>query len=135
MLLEEFEWKPEYKLDVAIIDDAHREIFNMAKRLYLASYMPDKRALGAKSSLRFLKSYVAHHFAEEEAYMRATVYPGLERHTAQHRHFREVMVPRLEQDLKGELYSDDAIYSFLNIIRLWLSNHILEHDLDIGRRT
>lgn len=134
MLIEEFEWKPEYELGVPIIDDAHREIFRMAKQLYLQSYLPDKGPLKAKSSLGFLKTYVIRHFAEEEAYMAANAYSGLEAHSAKHIRFREVILPNLEADLKADGYSGEALYRFLNILRLWLTQHIIGSDLEISRK-
>lgn len=133
-MINDFEWKPDYGLGVAVIDDAHRAIFAMAKRLYFQNYIPEKRALGTKAGLHFLKVYVDRHFGEEEAYMAAISHADLAEHAEQHRHFREIIVPSLEKELKYDLYSEDATYRFLDTMRLWLANHILVHDLAITGR-
>lgn len=132
MLINEFEWKPEYELGVAEIDNAHHEIFIMAKKLYFQSYRPHESALGAKNSLEFLKNYVIRHFEEEEAYMRQIAYPGYMQHVEQHAKFRDKILPRLENDLRSEHFSGEIIYRFLTILRLWITRHILIYDLALG---
>lgn len=134
MLLDELEWRPEYALGAPEIDAAHREIFRMARSLYFKSYEPGKRTRAARESLEFLKKYTLGHFAAEEIYMKEIGYPGIAAHKSEHERMRAVILPGLERDLAQDAYSAEAIDRFLEALRAWLHNHIIERDLEIGRR-
>lgn len=70
------------------IDRQHRELFNLGNRvLFPERGGEDPRE--PRHALRFLASYVREHFAAEEAVMRSALLPGLERHQAEHRRFRD----------------------------------------------
>lgn len=133
MLLNELEWSDAYEIGQTDIDAAHREIFAMAKRIYLQSYDPAKRQLAAKEGLGFLKSYVLRHFADEEAYMLEIAYPDLPMHRAEHKAMKDTILPRMEEDLREQQWSDEAVDHFLQILMRWLSNHIIEHDLSLKK--
>lgn len=129
----EIEWLPKYAIGVAIIDDAHKELFRIASRLVTLSHDKSRHQWVGEQGVKYLKSYVVNHFSQEEAYMRSINYPGLPRHAEQHRLLREKILPRMENQLKHENYSEDAVEKFVNIIRLWISRHIMIHDLAISR--
>lgn len=134
MPLIEIEWTPDFAIGVDAIDKAHQELFSIAARLIALSHNKSRHEWVGEQGLKFLKSYVVKHFAEEEAYMRHINYPGLEQHSEQHRAMREKILPRMESQLKHERYSEQSIDKFLNIVQLWLCRHILVHDVAISQR-
>lgn len=132
MLVEDIEWKEEYGIGVEQIDDEHKQLFKIAKRLFMLSKEKTRGQWAAEESIKFLKSYCIKHFEHEEAYMRSIGYKDLETHQKHHTHMREVIVPRIESHLRYNKFSPEAMEKFLDIVRLWLTRHILEHDKAIG---
>lgn len=133
MPLIEIEWTQDYAVGVETIDRAHRDLFRISSRLISLSHNKDRHQWVGEQGIKFLKSYVISHFSEEEAYMRSINYPALGQHAEQHRVMREKILPRMESQLRHERYSEDAIDKFLSIIQLWLSRHIMVHDVAIAR--
>lgn len=127
------EWKDEYEVGVEVIDNAHKEMFRIANRFFILGQDENKHKWIAEEGVKFLKAYVIRHFSEEESYMLSIRYTNLPHHAEQHRIMREVVLPRMESQLRHEKFSADAVNRFLRIIQLWLSRHILVHDLDIGK--
>lgn len=129
----DLDWQDSYAVGVESIDNAHRELFRMAKRLMLLSHDERKHKWIAEEGIKFLKAYAIKHFADEEAYMESIRYPDLENHREQHRLMKEKILPRIESNLHHESFSVQAIEDFLKIIQLWLSRHIAIHDVAIGK--
>lgn len=120
------EWNDSYSLDVPSIDTAHKEIFQITS-LLLEKNMADNRE-AVVESIEFLKNYVNQHFADEENYMLKAAYPGYKNHAAEHQHFREKVVPSIEERLIKENYSRESVDEFIEILTGWLTNHIMIHD-------
>lgn len=130
---EDIKWGKEYEIGVDIIDNAHQELFRIARRLTLLGHDPSKHRWVAEEGLKFLKSYVVRHFSEEEAYMKSINYPYMAGHFEQHVTLREKILPKLESKLHYEKFSQESVDNFLHVIQLWLSRHILVHDTAIAR--
>lgn len=133
MDIELIEWKNEYEVGVDVIDKAHKELFRIANRFLLLGKDESKHKWIAEEGIKFFKTYVVRHFSEEEAFMLSIRYANLPHHMEQHRVMRETVLPRMESQLRHEKFSPEAVNKFLHIIQLWLSRHILVHDLDIGK--
>lgn len=133
MTLDSIKWSEEYAVGVEVIDHAHEELFRISRRLMLLSDEPSKHKWIAEEGIKFLKSYVIKHFNEEETYMRGIRYPHFGHHVAQHTLLREKILPRMESKLRHEKFSQESIDQFLHILRLWLSRHILVHDVAIRK--
>ncbi len=125
----EIEWSPEFAVGVDVIDLAHQELFRITARLAALGEDKNRHQWVGEQGLKFLKSYVNHHFFEEEAYMRSIHYPGIQAHTEQHLAMRDHILPRMERQLRHEKYSEESIKKFLTIIQLWLTRHIMVHDV------
>lgn len=132
MIAEDIVWREEYGIGVELIDEDHRQLFNVARRLFTLSRQPDKTQWVAEESIKFLKTYCVRHFEREEEYMRSINFQDLQKHMAQHAHMRESILPRIESQLRHNKFSPEAMEKFLKIINLWLGRHILEHDKAIG---
>lgn len=127
------EWLPEYEIGVDYIDKAHQELFRITRRLSLLSHDPAKHKWVADEGIKYLKSYTAKHFSQEEAHMREIKYPHIDGHIEQHILMRDTILPRMERHLRSEKFSAEAIEQFLHIIRIWLSRHIAGYDVAIRR--
>lgn len=125
---ENLKWREDYALGVAVIDNAHKELFRITRRLLHLNRQNVKRQWIAEQGLSFLKNYVVQHFSEEEEYMRKIRYAQFEPHVSQHQLLKEVVLPRMEKQLRDSRYSQEAMQRFLLIILVWLDKHILEHD-------
>lgn len=132
MIAEDIVWKEEYAIGVEAIDADHQELFRIARRLFTLSQQKHRTQWAAEESIKFLKNYCVRHFQREEDYMRSIEYRDLEMHMIQHAHLRDKIVPRLESQLRFSKYSPESMEKFLNVMRLWLGRHILDHDKAIG---
>ncbi len=70
------------------IDKQHRELFEWGNRILFPD-SPVDEARAFRHGMRFLAGYVREHFSAEESAMRTAMLPGLERHRAEHKRFRE----------------------------------------------
>ncbi len=120
------EWSDSYALDVKSIDNAHKEIFQMAALLFEKNMAGNKEAV--IESLEYLKKYVIWHFEDEEKYMLSSSFPGYANHTAEHAAFRERIIPEIEKKLVSSNYSQESVEEFIEIVSDWLRNHIMIHD-------
>lgn len=128
MLADDIRWKEEYAIGIPQLDNAHEQLFRFARRLTLLSEDKSKFEWIAQEGIKFLKIYVIRHFSEEEEFMRLIGYDQIEMHIRQHTGMREQILPRIENRLRNEKYSREAIEKFVYIIQMWLVKHILAYD-------
>lgn len=119
-------WSDQYALNVDSIDKAHKEIFQITALLLEKNLAENREAVA--ESIEFLKQYVINHFMDEERYMRDAGFPGLKDHAVEHAHFRDVVVPGIENKLIASEYSKETVNEFIQILVDWLTSHIMIHD-------
>ncbi|MBI5014392.1 MAG: hemerythrin family protein [Deltaproteobacteria bacterium] len=122
------EWEERYCIGVDRIDAQHRQFLEYLNRLEQhLSGDGDPGAVGI--TLNRLSDYANFHFAEEEATMGASGYPGLEVHREQHDDFRLQLA-----DLKARYQSQDrtVVQGLVRFTADWLLRHILEVDRGFG---
>ena len=123
-----FEWREEYRVGVAALDEQHRELFGLMQALHegYAESAPVKR--GRAVFVRMLTDLVVKtkaHFATEEELMRRWSYP----HSAEHKQVHDALVGHAEELLekvqrRGDIGAADVI-RFLN---KWVAHHISAAD-------
>jgi hemerythrin len=122
-------WKDEYRVNVSVIDDQHRKLAELARRLHDA--LEQGRPAGEIFlALNELIAFTRRHFATEEELMVKYRYPDLAAHRAAHRE----LLARL-QALAGFL-RDRVSVGFAekgDIGNDWVTRHLLERDLKLGR--
>lgn len=123
-------WDPALAVGVAEIDEQHRELFRRVDAL-LEAVQSRQSAAEAARLLEYLDAYVVSHFGAEEALMKASRYPGLEAHQAEH--------ARLIEDLAAlrEEYRRDGVTALLVVrvnarVTQWLFQHINRTDRALG---
>ena len=130
---EEYTYTAQYSTGITFIDDEHKELFRIIGEVHRAiihDYVHDKYDEIVRL-LEELKNYTKLHFGDEEEYMTAIKYEGLEAQKKAH----DAFITRLEEmDLE---YVDDnqqkTLEELLEFLIGWLVNHILYMDKKIGK--
>ncbi len=129
----QFGWQEEHNIGVEEIDKEHRRLFKIINKLMTASSEDgDNYQRTCQEGIKFFRGHALKHFADEELYMAAMGYEGLERHKKIHKGFREDTLPALEQELEQDGYSQEAIEHFLGVCTGWLIGHTLTEDQAIA---
>lgn len=125
-----FEWDDDYNIGVDEIDNAHRQLFRIVSRIAVIFKEGDfdKNKSTCIEAVKYLKSYAAKHFAEEEAYQLKIGYKGFEKHREVHENMKNVVIPALEKEMEVKSYSKGSIAHFLGVCAGWLTAHILIED-------
>ena len=129
---EEYTYTAQYSTGITFIDDEHKELFRIIGEVHrpiVHDYVHDKYDEIVRL-LEELKNYTKFHFGDEEEYMEAIHYEGLEAQKKAH----DAFISRLEgMDLE---YVDDnqqkTLEELLEFLVSWLVNHILHMDKKIG---
>lgn len=130
----EMEWNKQFNIGVASVDNAHRKLFSIVRRLTHLSRDENNGHWACAEGIKYFKSYANEHFADEEAYMQSIGYNGYEIHKRLHDDMRYKTLPALEKDLAESSYSQESIQHFLGICLGWLTAHILIEDRAITGR-
>lgn len=128
-----FEMKDEYLTGIQEIDDQHRELFRIAKTAYDLlgdNYLPDMYD-HIVAIIVELKDYTRKHFADEEAYMESISYKRMFTQKIEHQQFIEKLEEINLDDVDNN--QKEALVKILEFLDYWLSHHILENDIMIGK--
>lgn len=128
MQYQEIQWQDQFNVGVEVIDNAHRKLFSIMRRLMELTEQKDKSRFACEEGIKFLKNYTLRHFAEEEAYMESISYPRQELHKHIHENFRVKTLPAMEQELEQSEFSDESVRLFTGICLGWLTGHIMMED-------
>lgn len=126
----EREWKKEYNVGCDYIDNAHHKLFKILWKVIdlLSEQEYEKHKYACIEAIKFLYSYTATHFAEEESYMREIGYAGYEAHKKVHDEMKNETVPMHDKILQESNYSKESVREFLGFFIGWLTGHILVMD-------
>jgi hemerythrin len=116
------EWTPALSTGNEVLDEQHKAIFRWLAELESAA--ADERTLFGAYAITRLKSYTRNHFAAEEALMRASSYPGLEKHIAEHETFRTRLTELHRESIGADISADTVTF-----LTDWLTNHIAKSDM------
>lgn len=116
------EWTPSLSTGNEVLDEQHKAIYRWLAELDSAA--ADSRTLFGAYAITRLKNYTRNHFAAEEALMKASGYPGLTEHIAEHESFRARLA---ELHLKS--ISEDISADTVKFLTNWLTNHIAKSDM------
>jgi hemerythrin len=128
-----FEMKDEYLTGIQEIDDQHRELFRIAKQAYELleeSFIPDKYD-HIVAIIEELKEYARKHFSDEEAYMESINYKRMFTQKIEHNQFMQKLDEINLDDI--DVNQKESLLKILEFLDYWLSHHILENDILIGK--
>ena len=133
-MAKEIEWNERFNIGVEEVDEAHRRLFSVVRKLMELSEDEKRGRWVCEEAIKYFKSYTVKHFAQEEEYMRSIHYSGYEVHKRLHDVMRDKTIPALEKDLVESDYSREAMQHFVGISLGWLTGHILIEDRAITGR-
>jgi hemerythrin-like metal-binding protein len=127
-----FMWKDEYRLGVEIIDNQHRQLFEMVDNLLRVidySKQGDYKKECA-DSVNFLYDYTVKHFRFEEGYQASIGYADIEAHKLQHKRFI-ITVDNFAKRMIESDYDMKVVKAFSGSLVAWLNYHVAETDQKI----
>ncbi len=130
-MAKEAEWNERFNIGVDSIDNAHRKLFSIVRKLVYLDKKENNGQWACAEGIKYFKSYAIEHFTDEEAYMKSVGYKGYEMHKRLHDEMRYKTLPALENDMTKSNYSEESIHHFLGICLGWLTAHIMIEDLAI----
>ena len=114
------EWKDEYSVGIAMIDEDHRKLVKLINKFQTAVFYHTGRRY-EEEALNELVDYTKTHFAREEHLMRKHHYPEFEPHKKQH----EEMIEEVEKFIaRHRQEGHKSLAAVANFLRDWLINHI-----------
>ncbi len=122
------QWSQKYHVGIAVIDEQHRELFEMVEALEKCRDAGSAYKV-MRCVLKKLVRYVKEHFENEEQIMRRMAYPDLPRHKKLHKGLVEQVVAILLEIKEGKVIAPDELRDFL---RSWLVEHIMVEDKRVG---
>lgn len=128
----EAEWNKHFNIGIDSIDNAHRKLFSIVRKLIHLSRDEKNGQWACAEGIKYFKNYTIEHFADEEAYMRSIGYKDYEIHKRLHDDMRYKTLTLLEKELTESNYSQESIHHFLGICVGWLTAHILIEDRAIA---
>lgn len=131
-MADEYEWREEYNIGVDSIDKEHKQLFGIINKLLVMEKEGKDTEWICNEGIKFFRGHAGEHFSNEEAYMSAIGYKGLEEHVRLHRDFKENMLPALEAELERTNFSKQAMEHFLGVCAGWLIGHTLTEDIAIA---
>ncbi|MBV7276125.1 bacteriohemerythrin [Clostridium thailandense] len=126
-----FDWKKEYSINIKIVDDEHRKLFEIGQSIYDLAINKNyvdyyDRILDLIDEL---KEYTVYHFSDEERVMRLYDYPDFDNHKKIHEEF----VGKIENVNLNTVDDDQqkSILRLMDFVYVWIDEHILGQDLKI----
>jgi hemerythrin len=119
-----FDWKPEYKVNVAAFDAQHKRLVDMLNELY-DSMRAGKGNVVVGKVLDDLVDYTKKHLAEEERFLQTNSYPAFPEHKAEHIRLTAQVVEYQKQYKEGNVGISVKLGNFL---KDWLIGHIQASD-------
>lgn len=127
------QWKEEYEVGVAEIDEQHQKLIDIANRVY--ELMRNELALDKYDQiveiLQELKEYTVYHFHFEEGLMQKAKYKKRFSHKILHQNF----LAQVEAvDLSAVDENQEAyLIQIMDFIANWLIDHIVGEDKKVGQ--
>ncbi|MGN0152930.1 MAG: bacteriohemerythrin [Lachnospiraceae bacterium] len=125
------EFTEEYLTGIEMIDKEHQELFRIIEKanMLVKSWTTGDKYDDIMEILGELKEYTKYHFSDEEEYMAAIHYEGLEAQKRAH----EAFVDKIENILVEEIDENPQEYleRLMEFLLGWLINHILHTDKKI----
>jgi hemerythrin-like metal-binding protein len=119
------EWTDEMSVGIEVIDEEHRLLMDLLKRLRSAAE-DFGNAATVGSVLAKLYQYSRDHFEHEEKILKASGYPDLEEHRKEHQKLKE----RLAKILNSESPSPTGslLEDLVEFVESWFQDHLMTMD-------
>ena len=116
-------WKPEYNLDIPILDEHHRGIVTIINSLHFG--IQNNYASEILTPIvEMMNDYTRIHFQTEEKFQHMINFP----HAKAHHELHLELSGKLKQMGRDTLLHRDS-YQFMDFLKKWWINHICHEDL------
>ena len=123
-------WKKDFETGNELVDTQHREIFRLVQQILdMDAFSGRKEKIEA--ALAFLADYVVRHFSSEEALMKESAYPDMEKHVEEHK-FLVVEVGKFMEFYAEKGGTISVSESMNNLVISWLDTHIKGSDKEMA---
>ena len=122
------DWKEDYCVGVESIDQQHKQLFEIANRIYslLKNELIDDKYGKIIEIINELKSYTIYHFKSEEDYMKSIGYKRFFSQKVAHSDFIAKMESiDIEKIDNGQ---NQYLLGILDFVSEWLVEHIIKED-------
>ena len=124
-------WDDKYKVGHNLIDSQHKQLFDIADKLYEVAYKKEPyRDIDISLILQDLARYVNYHFSCEEELMRDNDYAGMENHCNIHSTFKTYVTTLVSDFSRGQAVDMKKLYDF---VCTWLIEHIGSEDKKLAK--
>lgn len=120
------EWKDEYCIGDAVIDEEHRNLFILANEIFQIRN-PEGAIDKIRPLLYKLYDYMKYHFDHEEAFMAKIKFQGIVSHKIRHSEIIDEMNKIIKSSHQISTLSEKLTAMMLK----WVLNHILEEDFKL----
>lgn len=121
-------WRDAFCVGDQEVDKQHRKLFELLDQLYSAVCVGEGTEQVGRV-LEELLGYTRYHFYAEETLMQEVGYPGYASHKQEHEQLMAEVQRQLEAFKRGDKILSIDLLEFMND---WLSQHILQSDLQIS---
>lgn len=121
-------WDEKYRVGNDQIDQEHQYLFQLINEFYDAFAEKRERTL-VLALLSRLVDYAERHFTNEEALMRASVYPALDEH---HHHHEKLFEQIFDLNEKLANRAFNPSHETALFLKSWLADHIVQEDTLLG---
>jgi hemerythrin len=122
------EWKDSFSVYHNFLDEQHRKMIEAVNEMHTL-FANGRRATDMSARLIDLSALTRTHFQTEEIMMHATLYPGLEKHMAEHQQLLADFDKIVGELSRGERDLSEDLFVFLNE---WVESHIAAEDREFG---
>jgi hemerythrin len=124
-------WLNVFEVNVADIDEQHRELFRMFNEV-LDAVWDGKGKDAIREMLEFTTNYAVSHFATEERHMQRHGFPGYSEHKKLHEDFTADVLKFLhDYDRNGA--STEMVVDVISSLGNWTREHIRATDQELGK--
>lgn len=126
--MEKIEWTEDLSVDIAKIDEQHKDLLGIINQLREAVSQGKGFAITSRL-LDYLTEYILTHFELEELYFKQYNYSNRHAHIKQHQDFAAKIARfMLDNDINRDLVSEQLLVFLTD----WFVNHIKKEDKDFG---
>lgn len=126
-LKEHFRWRIVYELKNELLDDEHKQLFDIGLKALAYNDTDIKKHI--KLTINELYDYMKTHFEHEEKFMKEINYPNIEEHILFHKNIIDQVNEFIKQ--LSTLKIVDFERKLIEYMDIWLINHIIYEDRKI----
>ena len=123
-----FVWDDNYSVNVKIIDEQHKNFFNIINRIYDLAEMESPEKADLVYNVTELGNYAFYHLSTEEKYFKEFEYKEAEEHIKSHNVFRGKATGFMDELESADANLPRLAVQMADFCKDWLTGHILVLD-------